>query len=790
LPDSAPSKEHGYVTLIRLVTVVSLALIVLHLVAFFLPNRWLWGVYHSAVVPVGYVLFVAALVVILCIPGLNSIAVRAFDSRVKSIATRLKEYRLVVGIVVPVTALIVAAIIFRTENHLLGEGYAALAITIKERIISSAAPLTSAFNLLLADILSVEHWEQGATSVFLITSILAGIIYLTAARGFLSLTFKDTSKVVVGLLLVATAPVVQLFLGYTNNYPLLHGWIVLFIYVCALTLRGKQGPMTCLVTFAVGVGLHVSFAAFLPALIWVLTFSHKSPGKKVVYVLASLSVVLMYVIGMMLTRKSLNLFLLPWPSSESSYFLFSVEHFADMANLFLLTVPILGFVFAAQMYLKLAGNDKWERTQRFLVYMSVSALPFVFFIDPTIGAIRDWDLLSLAATPVVFSSVYFLLKKSTSSLKLASVALPILALGLWHTGSWVYSNMDQRRAMDTMIPALLEDSHCTQEYHDGIRLVPLAAVIGSVIRDNRTAMDLANRRLSIDSTDVAAMDILQAIYTNIGDLSSSADILRKMVAIEPENATIKLVLGITLSSSGQSNEAVDVLRTLGPSPGDYRKDFYLGSSYLNLGRYDSALVYLNKVNMGQPANDFVNYKIGMAYVGLSDYETAIGYFHKALSLSPGGYDILLSMGNAFQSMRQRDSATVYYKRAIRVNDQRLDAHSSLAFLEMDSGRYEESIQLWRKCIMLDPKFVHGYFFIGKMLSDLGRQQEALEMWNSALSVQPGFTPALYQSALLYEKLDQIDSVESRLRRIVEADTAAVNDPEISAKLDEYGITRH
>jgi tetratricopeptide (TPR) repeat protein len=650
--------------------------------------------------------------------------------------------------------------------------------------------LTSAINLFLADILRVENWEQGASSVFLITSILAGIIYLVAARGFLSLTFKDTSKVVVGLLLVATAPVVQLFLGYIDNYPLLHGWIVLFIYVSALTLRGKRGPMTCLVTFAVGVGLHVSFAVFLPALIWVLAFSRKSLGKRVFYAIAALCVVLMYVIGMTLTRKSMGLFLLPWPSSDSSYFLFSVEHFADMANLFLLTVPILGFVFAAQMYLKLVGNDKWERTQRFLVYMSVSALPFVFFTDPTIGAIRDWDLLSLAATPVVLSGVYFLLKESASSLNVASVALPILALGLWHTGSWVYSNIDQRRAMDTMIPTLLDDAHYTKDYHDGTRLVPLAAVVGSVIRDNMTAVDLVNRRLSIDSTDVAAMDILQAIYANTGDFRSSADILRKMVAIEPENETVRLVLGITLSSSGQSNEAIDILSGLGPSPGDYRRDFYLGSSYLSASQYDSALVYLNKVNTGQPSNDFVNYKIGMAYVGLSDYETALGYLHKALSLSPGGYDILLSMGNAFQSLKQRDSAAVYYKRAIKVNDLRLDAHSSLAFLEMDSGRYEESIQSWRKCIMLDPRFVHGYFFIGKMLNDLGRQQEALEMWNSALSVQPGFTPALYQSALLYEKLDRIDSVESRLRRIVEADTVAANDPEISAKLDEYGITRH
>jgi predicted Zn-dependent protease len=122
--------------------------------------------------------------------------------------------------------------------------------------------------------------------------------------------------------------------------------------------------------------------------------------------------------------------------------------------------------------------------------------------------------------------------------------------------------------MDTMIPAILDDAHYTQDYHDGTRLVPLAAVVGSVIRDNRTAVDLVNRRLSIDSTDVAAMDVLQAIYANIGDLSSSADILRKMLAIEPENETVRLVLGITLSSSGQSNEAVDILRKLGTSPGD------------------------------------------------------------------------------------------------------------------------------------------------------------------------------------------------------------------------------
>jgi tetratricopeptide (TPR) repeat protein len=491
-----------------------------------------------------------------------------------------------------------------------------------------------------------------------------------------------------------------------------------------------------------------------------------------------------------MSRKSLSFFLRPFPSSDSSYFLFSAEHFIDLANLFLLTVPILGLVFVFQIFLKLKRSDKWDATQRLLAYMSLSAIPFVFFVDPSIGAIRDWDLLSLASTPIVFSSVYFLLKKSPPGLKLAGVALPVLAFGLWHTGSWIYSNMDQRRAASLHIPRLLEDTHYTEDYHDGSRLVPLAVITNNCVNDDELAKSLAYKRLSIDSTDVVAMDVLQIIYSNSDDLDSASAILQKMVEQMPENEAYKLLQAITLVRAGRFAEACPILSGIEPTPNDYRRDFYLGTCYLNLQQYDSALAYFSEIQEDNPSIDLLNFNIAMSHCGLRDFPQGLKYLRIADSLSPRNPEVLTQIGNTYQSMKLYDSAEVYYRRVLSLDAQRFDAHSALAFLYMDTGRLEESLNWWRRCIRLNPQFVEGYFFIGKVLKDLGKIEEALNVWNTTLALQPAFTPALYQSALLYEELDQVDSVISRLQRIAEIDTvAAESDPEISKKLREYGIER-
>ena len=577
--------------------------------------------------PTGYVIIIAVFATIFCIPKINSYAVVAFNNMVNTLARTLSKSTPLTGSLALAAILVVAAFAFHTENHLMGDGYRMLSGIFKENLFTTRAPLERILNTLIIHIFGITS-SEGARWMFFATSVMAGILFIVSAYYFFRLVLKDMNKVVIGLLLVFTVPVIQLFLGYIENYPLLHGWIAFFIYICTLKLRQRTSSATCIAVFIAGVGIHVSFIVFFPVLLWVLLLSSGKMDDKRFLISAILFNTIIYIAGAMPTWKSFRLFLLPFPSSKTSYFLFSPGHLADIVNVFLLTLSILGFVFALMLYLRFRKRDKWDTTQKLLVYLSLSGLPFICFIDPAIGALRDWDLLALASTPMIFSAVYFILKRIPSGLRLASAALPILVVGLWHTGSWVYSNMDQKRAFDLMLEPLLNDAHYSEDYYNGIRLVPFAVVLANNLKDDQVAKGLIYHKLSIDSTDVAALDALQNIYRTCGDMNSAADILGKIVALRPDAINHKLTYAMTLFEAGRHKEAFPVLKEVKYDTTGYRRDFYLGSCFIDFQQFDSALTYFNKIYEIEPTNGILNYKIGTAYAGLNDLDTALKYFRK------------------------------------------------------------------------------------------------------------------------------------------------------------------
>ena len=91
----------------------------------------------------------------------------------------------------------------------------------------------------------------------------------------------------------------------------------------------------------------------------------------------------------------------PWPD----YWLLSLTHLVDIANLFLLMIPagLLLVFFVSRT--KFCNRDE---INRFLLYFSAAGILFLFLIEPKLGIGRDWDLFAPAGVCYCLAALYFI----------------------------------------------------------------------------------------------------------------------------------------------------------------------------------------------------------------------------------------------------------------------------------------------------------------------------------------------------------------------------------------------
>jgi tetratricopeptide (TPR) repeat protein len=784
MPDDQSTS--AYRQLLHVVRVFVLLAVIVQLIASIYPGRFVWGAFHSSVIGTTLSIVAAVIVLALSAPGVGSASSKFVHRIAGGIGSAIRRSRATYGVVVPSLVFIVGAILLRTRNHVLGDGYTNLSSIVQGEAVSTTAPVTRGIHTIVQDIIKADNIDQ-AQIVFLVVSIMAGLLFMYSVYGFLRLVFKDRTRSVAGTGIALLSPIVLMFLGYVENYSLLHAWIVFFIYVCALHTRERTSIWVCTLVFIAGVGLHLSFAVFLPALLWLILFRN-APKKRKLFNWAIVAyVIVIYIVGVVFTRGGYAMFLKLWPTGESSYFLFSLEHIVDLLNEAYLLLPVIIGVLILQILRRVRGSDSWDNLQKFMMYMIVPSVAFTFFVDPTIGAIRDWDLLALPSTPILIFCIYYILKTSGKGSTYAAIVAPILLFSLWHTGTWVYSNMDLKRSVELMIDPLLADTHHSAKYHNGNRLVPLAVVMASGVGDSELAEEIALRRLGIDSTDVVAMDQLQIIYRSEGRFAEAAMWLSKMVEQMPADEGYRMLYATTLSEIGQADSALAQLKQIKGQQYLLDRDFYTANCFLTLRQYDSAITYYDKVYGSAKMSDQLNYMIGLAYAGKEEFDTAVTYFKRGLRAAPRNVDLLIKTAHSYQSMMMVDSAKAYYLKALDLDGTRLEAMSSLAVLEQTHNNLEKAFRWWERCVTSDPTYHHGYFAMGKIRHDQGNNKDALEYWQRALEIDSTFTPALFQTALVYEELGYEDSVRLYLRRIVDRSPSTTTDSTILKKLTEYGI---
>jgi TonB family protein len=150
----------------------------------------------------------------------------------------------------------------------------------------------------------------------------------------------------------------------------------------------------------------------------------------------------------------------------------------------------------------------------------------------------------------------------------------------------------------------------------------------------------------------------------VRDYSTCAQLLEKVVSIDPNYKNAWNYLGWTYNALGQYDKAEVALRkAIGVDPRDPRAYNNLGQALTNEKKYDEAIPqYLKQIEIN-PKDPWAHSNLGRAYTLAKQYDKAITELETAATLSPDDPSIPYNMGRAYAKLNEPDKAAKAFEKS-------------------------------------------------------------------------------------------------------------------------------
>lgn len=600
----------------------------LHFLPLLMPKDRLWGFNHLIFLHPIYTysyLFAGLLIFAAFFPPIRD----WFWYVYRRIADAFFEGRFRLKLLVLAISALAIFWLMRVPTNLLGDGYTLIynigndmPVVFKWSEVGSVKVI-----YFLSKILPYSGLKLGEYSYALV-SVVSGAVTVSILGLLAFETFRQNAARLFVLCLLLSAGWMALFFGYVENYPIIWPFVTAYLYFSIRYLNGKGNLIAPTVLMLLSLVMHLQVLFFLISYP-VLLFS-RGPGKRfyrahrrMIWILAAVLVMIgaAVFVRRYTTSLAFRIFFVPLFARPAVpyYSLFSPSHLLDIANEFILLIPVAPMLVALTW--KYWHRVLTDNIDRFLAAFSLGGVIFVFAIDPKLGMGCDWDLFALGGlAPILLFSRWFILAS------------------------------DHFRKL---IPAVV-----------ALALV-LAAPFFAVTHSHRPSIDHFKWLLNLDvPRSRFGMTFFRQYYVDIGDQVQADSLHREIVYRFP-----MVVLGnqvSKLTEAGRFREALILADSM------YQMDPYSvepynlrGWVYLNMGQYDKAIKNLEQsLRLGR-YDLRILCNLGNAYYRSGRYYQALDSFQRALPYSPDYLPTLDGLANTFFMIQEYDSAVFYAQKAIR-----------------------------------------------------------------------------------------------------------------------------
>ncbi|GEM_PF-2382104 len=497
-------------------------------------------------------------------------------------------------------AFVAGMLLLPSQNHLLGDGMTHLANP--ERTYSNTEPLEVLLHHLV-------YLVVGSSVIsYQVVAFAAGLFYLLAIYLMSRLGSTPLERGIIALALLCTATV-QFYFGYVEHYTLLNLFALYYLYFSWRDIGNGRLTTLPLVFFLATFLSHLAAIVLLPSVYYLYW-----PRLKKWLFLLSIPIVA----GGVVAAISVDVFKIvvpPWPNDFSAYSLLSVTHLSDLVMLLLLISPAF--------FLALWKGRLEPRTVFTLVALA-GTLCFTVLIDPKIGALRDWDLLSIFAIPLAA-----LIALRAPRHRLTAVTLMILIV--IRIVPWLTFN--SRLQAEFIKRSVQNDLHYSVEYDQGQRLVSWGLLLYK-LGDWKGAEAAWKEKLSYTPDHMTTLAMLAPLQFKMGEYPEAYQDYLRMLILEPDSLKHRYRAGYLLFRIGENDGALSLLYD---APPEFRENpstaRLLAGILAAKGRHQEAVTIIEKTP-GEDADGYLPYVLAKSCLAVGRRDLAWQLIQRAKELDP------------------------------------------------------------------------------------------------------------------------------------------------------------
>jgi tetratricopeptide (TPR) repeat protein len=222
-----------------------------------------------------------------------------------------------------------------------------------------------------------------------------------------------------------------------------------------------------------------------------------------------------------------------------------------------------------------------------------------------------------------------------------------------------------------------------------------------------------------------------------------------------------------LHQAGKINEAIEGYLSLVESfPYDSRLQYLLGTAASQVGKYDLALLWLNRSLDGAPNNPQAHNNLGVTLNSINQPYEAIESYDRAIALNPDYAEAFYNKGNTLKDIGKLNDALESYDRAIALQSDHFDAYNNRGFVFQKLNLLDEALKNYDKAIAIKPDYAETLNNYGAALKSLGQFNNAVNAFKRAIEIAPKYAQAHNNLGVTLNSINQpYEAIESYDRAI-------------------------
>jgi ribosomal protein S12 methylthiotransferase accessory factor len=153
----------------------------------------------------------------------------------------------------------------------------------------------------------------------------------------------------------------------------------------------------------------------------------------------------------------------------------------------------------------------------------------------------------------------------------------------------------------------------------------------------------------------------------------------------------------------------------------------------------AAIEHLHRFEQTLPGKYYLSFYLGSSYLALGKPETALQHFRQALDRRPPAEEtvtIYSYSGICYKEMGQYRRALEVLREGEAMDRERTDIHNLKGFCYFKLKQHEQALRCFKKVIALDPTSAIDYANIASNYRDLGDSDQAIRYYVMALELDP------------------------------------------------------